>query len=70
MENSGALFKNKRKEKETHPDYTGRVNVRGTDFWLSAWIKKSKAGEVYMSLALNPVEQKSDDVPMDDVPFN
>lgn len=30
-ENSGAIFKNDRKEKETHPDYTGIINVAGKD---------------------------------------
>jgi uncharacterized protein (DUF736 family) len=50
--NSGALFKNARKVKDTHPDYNGQINVGGTEYWLSAWLKKSKKGETYMSLSI------------------
>lgn len=50
--NSGALFKNKKKATEKHPDYTGSVNVAGHDYWLSAWIKETKSGEKIMSLAV------------------
>lgn len=50
--NSGALFKNKKKAAEKHPDYTGSVNVAGHDYWLSAWIKETKSGEKIMSLAV------------------
>jgi uncharacterized protein (DUF736 family) len=76
--NSGALFKNKDKQQPNHPDYKGNVDVGGVDHWLSAWIKKSKAGETYMSLSVQPkvkVAPKSrspgeDDEPFDDdIPF-
>ena len=81
-DNSGALFKNERKEKETQPDYTGTVKVNGTDLQIAAWLKKSKAGKPYMSLAFSPPYKKDavkvagdDDVPKgkpaldDDIPF-
>ena len=34
--NRGVLFKNDRKESDSHPDYKGQINVDGTEFWLSA----------------------------------
>ena len=55
--NSGALFKNDRKESEKHPDYKGSINVGGTDYWLSAWIKTGKSGK-FMSLAVTPKDEK------------
>lgn len=47
---SGALFKNKRKTTDRHPDYTGTASINGTEFQISAWLNTSKAGEKYMSL--------------------
>ena len=51
--NSGALFKNNRKEKETQPDMTGVLDVDGTDYRVSAWSNKSKKGESYLSLKIS-----------------
>jgi hypothetical protein len=54
--NTGALFKNndKTEENEKWPDYRGNINVDGTEYWLSAWLKTSKAGMKYMSLSIKP----------------
>jgi uncharacterized protein (DUF736 family) len=52
--NRGALFRNDDKTEEKHPDYRGNINVDGTEFWLSAWIKTGKKGVKYMSLAIKP----------------
>jgi uncharacterized protein (DUF736 family) len=54
--NSGALFRNKKKETDKHPDYTGSISVDGKDYWLSAWINTSKAGDKYMALRVTPPE--------------
>jgi uncharacterized protein (DUF736 family) len=54
---TGSLFKNKRKEKDTHPEYTGTVTVNGEQYWLSAWLKKDKHSETYMSLSLKPKDE-------------
>ena len=42
--NRWTLNKNERKEKDTHPDYKGSINVDGADYWLDGWIKDSPNG--------------------------
>jgi uncharacterized protein (DUF736 family) len=56
--NRGALFKNDRKEKDTHPDYKGSLNVGGVDHWLDAWLKTDKNGKKFMSVSVKPKEQR------------
>lgn len=61
--NSGILARNKRREKDTHPEYSGSVNVDGVEYWLSAWVKEGKPGsklegERYFSLALTPKDKQ------------
>jgi len=76
--NRGVLFKNQNKEKETHSDYNGTININGKDHYLNAWIKEGKGGK-FMGLALSPKEVQEkpserskstgfDDM-ADDIPF-
>ena len=51
--NRGTLFKAKEKKSEKSPDYTGTINVNGVEMRLSAWLKESKAGMKYFSLAVS-----------------
>ena len=53
-DNSGSIFVNDRKEKDTHPDRSGTARINGVDYWLSGWIKTDKNGKTYMSLAFKP----------------
>jgi hypothetical protein len=43
--NRWTLNKNDRKEKETHPDYKGSLNVDGVDYWIDGWIKDGANGK-------------------------
>ena len=54
--NSGTFFVNDRKEKPNHPDYSGKINVEGKDYYLKGWKKTAKSGTNFLSLAVNPVE--------------
>jgi hypothetical protein len=54
--NTGSLFKNDRKESDTHPDYKGSALIGGVDHWLDAWINEDRNGNKYMSLKFKPKE--------------
>ena len=66
--NRGVLFKNDNKKTDKHPDYTGTVNVEGVERYLSAWIKRSKAGKPFMSLSIGKPkdQQEHSQAPVDD----
>lgn len=54
-----SLFRNDRKEKDSHPDYKGDGKLEdGTDVWLSAWVEEGKGGK-YFSISLQAKEQQS-----------
>ena len=61
--NSGALFKNDRKETDKHPDYKGSINVDGVEYWISAWLNESSAGKKYMGLKVNLKEANNAPAP-------
>lgn len=56
--NRGAIFKNDSKQKETHPDYRGKINWGGTEIEVSMWVKKSKEGKSYFSVSLQEPYKK------------
>ena len=80
---TGSLFKNDRKETDSHPDYKGSALINGVEHWLDAWINTAKDGSKYMSLKMKPKDtafssappKGTDREPMsaadldDDVPF-
>lgn len=74
-DNKGTLGKNKRREKDTHPEYAGQATIDGKDFWISAWVKtSSRDGEKFFSLSFREKQERTRDVtpaemPDDDVPF-
>jgi len=53
----GSLFRNEKKETDRHPDYTGSINVGGSDYWLSAWKNTAKSGQTYLRLTVRPKDE-------------
>jgi hypothetical protein len=47
---TGSLWKNDRKEKDTHADYQGSVVIDGKQYWLNAWVNESSGGKKYFGL--------------------
>jgi hypothetical protein len=74
-DNSGSIWVNDRKEKETHPDRTGTVKVGGVEYYISGWLKDAN-GKKYMSLSFKRKEAKQESAPAvsgdvfdDSIPF-
>lgn len=76
--NSGTLFKNSKKEKDTHPNARGEALIGGVLYEVSAWTRKDKNGNPWQSLAFQvkgerterPVRQPAPAGGMsDDTPF-
>lgn len=56
-DNVGSLSRNKRKETEKQPPYTGSAIIAGKAYWVSGFINESKEnGEKYFRLYYKPKE--------------
>ena len=57
--NSGAFFKNDKGDNPNRPDYRGTyTDANGVDHWASAWVKKDKNGNSYLSFTTQVKEAK------------
>jgi hypothetical protein len=54
---SGTLFKNDRREKDSHPHATGTALIDGVEYWVSAWTKDGAKGK-FQSLSFKRKEQR------------
>jgi hypothetical protein len=55
--NRGVLFNERdKKTKDGDRDYSGRINIEGRDYWLSAWLKTSKKGTKFLSLSVKAMD--------------
>ena len=75
-EGSASLFKNTRKQSESHPDYTGSIMLQGKEHYLSAWIKESPKAGKFFSISVGKVKEPmgfkpagSDEIVDDSLPF-
>ena len=58
----GTLFQNDKQGNDKRPDYTGKINVNGTDYRLSAWIREGQKGK-FMSGSVEPFQQAGRQAP-------
>ena len=61
-DNSGTIFTNDRKEKDSHPDRTGTAMIDGVMYYVSGWIKDGNKGK-FLSLAFKRKEEKQEESP-------
>lgn len=75
---SGSLFKNDKREKDTHPNMQGTCLINGSEYYISAWTKEGAKGK-WISLAFKRKDGPAKAVPtakpapanedFDDIPF-
>lgn len=80
-DNEGAIWKNERREKDTHPHFTGSATIDGVEYWVSAWKRGDDAREKSPALkfAFKRKEERATEAPRaptqaepfadDDIPF-
>lgn len=56
-DNSGTLFRNDKREKDTHPNATGTALIDGVLYEVSAWTKDGRGGK-FQSLSFKRKEQR------------
>lgn len=56
-DNSGSLFRNEKRDKDTHPHATGTALIDGVEYFVSAWTKEGRKGK-FQSLAFKRKEPK------------
>lgn len=57
---SGTLFKNDRRDKDSHPHAKGTALIDGVEYWVSAWTKDGAKGK-FQSLSFQRKEQRQAD---------
>ena len=58
--NTVVIFKNNKKEKDTHPEYRGTVNVEGKEYEISLWVKDGKAGKFFSGKIQEPFKKETE----------
>lgn len=54
----GVLFPNDKGDNPNRPDHRGEVTIGGTKYSLSVWAKTSKAGKDFMSISVQPWQDR------------
>ena len=57
-DNSGILFRNRKKESDKQPDARGSATIDGKEYWLSGWTKQGDKGR-FLSLAFSPKDKET-----------
>ena len=62
--NRGQIWKYENRKTDTHPQFTGSINVDGKEYWLSGWTRKEGANPKApaMSFSVQPKEPKAETI--------
>ena len=54
---TGSLFENDKKDRDSQPDMKGKAKVRGKDVWVAAWWNESRNGP-FLSLKFTEMTEE------------
>ena len=58
----GALYRNDKATKPSHPSHTGFADIDGKRYRIAAWVRtKEGTDERFFSLSFRPAEERSDE---------
>lgn len=58
---TGTIFKNDKREKDTHPNATGSCVIDGVEYWVSAWTKDGAKGK-FQSLSFKRKDERASEI--------
>lgn len=74
MDNTGSVFPNNRRAKESHPNVTGSATIDGVQYFMDGWTKTTSDGRKWISFSFkkkhkqHPTES-AEDSSSNDIPF-
>lgn len=73
-DNTGSLFKNDRREKDTHAHARGSALIDGVEYFVDAWTNTDRNGNKYQSLKFKRKDKQGQSAPAssepaEDMPF-
>lgn len=51
--NTGAMFSNRNKKEDKHPDLKGTINLSGKEMNIAAWKRTTKSGQQFLSIKVS-----------------
>jgi hypothetical protein len=73
-DNSGILFRNDKKTRETDRDYAGNATIACVEYWISGWVKQGQNGK-FLTFSFKPKDEPKAAAPgaradfNDEIPF-
>jgi hypothetical protein len=67
--NRGTLGRNQNRKSDKHPEYKGKLNVEGKEYWLAGWIKEGEHGKFFSLEVTEKVTEKETKKPAKKVEF-
>lgn len=60
--NTGSLFKNDKREKDTHANARGSALIDGVRYWIDSWTNEDRNGNKYQSLKFKRADERATEI--------